>query len=71
MSVTTTDGARAEIKAALAAAELPASDEEIAALAVSHAQFRAGVEVLHAVPEARYVDPAVRFRAEARLVDWG
>lgn len=62
--------AQAEIRAAFAAAGLPASDTEITFLATGHARFRAAVEALYAVPQARYVDPALRFRAEARVVDW-
>lgn len=60
----------AEVTMLLAAANLPASEEEIVVLAKEYAGQRAATDALYAVPEARYTDPALRFRAEAFLTDW-
>lgn len=46
-------------------AGIPASDAEVDALATAHPTFRAGVDALYAPTEVRYLDPALRFRAEA------
>jgi hypothetical protein len=58
------------VKTLLAAAKLPASEAEIEAYAAGYAAQRAAVDALYEVPEARYVDPALRFRAAARIEDW-
>ncbi|WP_024802587.1 hypothetical protein [Nocardia sp. BMG51109] len=58
------------VKTLLDLASLPASETEIAAYASGFAIQRAEVDALYAVPEARYVDPALRFRAEGRITDW-
>lgn len=60
----------AEVVSALARAGLPASDDEIAKLVVGHHMQRLGIEMLYAIPEARYVDSGLRFQAGARIVDW-
>jgi hypothetical protein len=65
-----TDGTIALVRTMLAMAALPASDDEITAYAVAYPAHRAGVEALYAVPAARYVDPALRFQAAARIDDW-
>lgn len=54
----------------LTAAGLTVPEDEIALIAAGYDLQRAGVDALYAVPEARYVDPALRFRADARIVDW-
>ncbi|MEV1172661.1 hypothetical protein [Nonomuraea sp. NPDC049784] len=54
----------------LTAAGLTVPEDEIALIAAGYELQRAGVDALYAVPEARYVDPALRFRADARIVDW-
>jgi hypothetical protein len=54
----------------LDAARLPASEGERAAQADGYADQRAAVDALYDVPEARYVDPALRFQAYARIEDW-
>jgi hypothetical protein len=46
-------------------AGIPASDPEIEAYAAAHPVVRAGVEALYAPAEVRYLDPALRFRADA------
>jgi hypothetical protein len=60
------------VRTMLAAARLPASEPEIAALTAGYPAMLAGVEALYAPPEVRYLDPALRFRADAvaRVVDW-
>lgn len=54
----------------LAAARLPATEAELAAYLRTYEANRAAVDALYAVPAARYVDPALRFRAGARITDW-
>jgi len=58
------------VKTLLDQAALPASEDEIAAYAAGFAAQRAAVDALYGVPEARYADPALRFRAGARITDW-
>jgi hypothetical protein len=58
------------VKTLLDQATLPASEDEIAAYAAGFAAQRAAVDALYGVPEARYADPALRFRAGARIIDW-
>jgi hypothetical protein len=57
-------------KTLLAAAQLPASEAESTAYAAGYETQRAAVDALYDVPAARYVDPALRFRAAARIEDW-
>ncbi|WP_020498695.1 hypothetical protein [Sciscionella marina] len=58
------------IKTLLAAARLTASDPELDAYATRYTPQRLSVDALYTVPEARYADPALRFRAHARTQDW-
>jgi hypothetical protein len=60
----------AEVGLMMSRAALPLSASELAELAASYPLQQAGVEALYAVPEARYADPALRFRADARMADW-
>ena len=60
----------AEVRMLLDAAGLPASDEEVAALAAHYPALREATDALYAPPEVRYADPALRFRADAQIVDW-
>jgi hypothetical protein len=59
-----------EIGMALARGGLPVSGPEIAKLVAGYHLQNVGVEMLYAVPEARYADPGLRFQAGARIVDW-
>jgi hypothetical protein len=59
-----------EIGMALARGGLPVSRHEIAKLVAGYHAQNIGVEMLYAVPGARYADPALRFHAGARIVDW-
>lgn len=54
----------------LSAAKLPASEAETAAYVSGYETQRAAVDALYDVPAARYVDPALRFRAGARITSW-
>lgn len=65
-----TEDSREVLKTLLAAAQLPASDAEIDGYAAGYGAQRAAVDALYAVPEARYVEPALRFRAADRIEDW-
>jgi hypothetical protein len=58
------------LKNLLAAAGLPASEAETAGYAQAYEAQRAAVDALYDVPVARYVDPALRFRAGARIEEW-
>lgn len=58
------------MKTLLDAAQLPASESEIASYAAGFAAQRAAVDALYAIPEARYAVPALHFRATTRIVDW-
>ena len=59
------------VRALLAAARLTPSEPEIAAIVAGYPLFRAAVDALHLVPEARYADPALRFRAaDTDRADW-
>jgi hypothetical protein len=60
----------AEVGLLMSRAALPLSALELAELAAAYPLQQAGVEALYAVPEARYADPALRFRADARMADW-
>jgi hypothetical protein len=59
-----------ELRMLLDAAGLPASDDEIAALAAQYPAMRAATDALYAPAVVRYADPALRFRADARITDW-
>ncbi|HEX4248107.1 MAG TPA: hypothetical protein VH008_09570 [Pseudonocardia sp.] len=60
----------AEVRMLLAAAGLPASDAEVAALAAHYPALREATDALYAPAAVRYADPALRFRADAQIVDW-
>ncbi|HWD06930.1 MAG TPA: hypothetical protein VG674_31265 [Amycolatopsis sp.] len=62
--------ATATVRRMLDAAGLPASEGELARYAAAYPAQRSGLDALYAVPAARYVDPALRFRAEAAVEDW-
>ena len=51
-------------------AGLPASDAEVAALAAHYPALREATDALYAPAAVRYADPALRFRADAAIVDW-
>ncbi|HZZ45566.1 MAG TPA: hypothetical protein VFE65_01630 [Pseudonocardia sp.] len=59
-----------EVRMLLDAAGLPASDDEVAALAAHYPAIRAAADALYTPPAVRYVDPALRFRADASITDW-
>jgi hypothetical protein len=55
----------------LTAAGLTPGEDEVAALCDGYPAFRASVDVLYDVAEARYADPALRFRAaDTARADW-
>ncbi|GAA2146868.1 hypothetical protein [Actinomadura napierensis] len=56
----------AEVGLLLSRARLPLSAVELAELAASYPLQQAGIEALYAVPEARCVEPTLRFRADGR-----
>lgn len=60
----------APIRTLLAAARLPASEPEVTAFAADYAIQRIQVDALYEVEAARDIDPALRFRASARILPW-
>jgi hypothetical protein len=58
------------VRLALRASALPATEQEIRMLATGYPHQRAAVDALYDAPGVRYVDPALRFRAQARITDW-
>lgn len=59
------------VRGMLAAAGLSPSEDEVAALCDGYPAFRASVDALYDVADARYADPALRFRAaDTARVDW-
>lgn len=60
----------AEVAGMLARCGLPAPPYEVAYLAAEYPYLKAGIDMLYAVEEARHADPALRFRAGARLASW-
>jgi hypothetical protein len=65
-----TDDSVTTMRTLLTAAGLKPTEPEIVAYAAAYPDQRAAADALYAVPAARYVDPALRFRAESRLTDW-
>ncbi|WP_261540346.1 hypothetical protein [Burkholderia multivorans] len=55
----------ATVRVLFSAAGLPASEAEIAGIALGYAGLRAGINALYALPSVRYADPALRFRPDA------
>ena len=63
--------AETAVWAMLAAAGLSPSAEEVAQLTAGYPALRAMADALYQVPEARYTDPALRFRAaDTARADW-
>jgi hypothetical protein len=60
----------AEVGVLLARAGLPATGPEVTVLATGYTIQQAGIEALYQLPDARHVDPALRFHAGARLTEW-
>jgi hypothetical protein len=64
-------GWETSVRAMLAAAGVVPSEDEVAALCTGYPAYRASVDALYDVAEARYADPALRFRAASTAqVDW-
>jgi hypothetical protein len=59
------------VRTMLGEAGLPASEEEIEGLVTSYPEFKAGVESLYGVTDARYESPAVKFDPDPTFSDWG
>jgi hypothetical protein len=58
------------IRLALQERGVPVSTEEIEALVAAYPAFKARVEGLYAVTEARYELPAVSFASQTSGVEW-
>jgi citrate lyase beta subunit len=64
------DAIETTVRSLLAAAKLAPSEEEIAGLVSGYEDYRAGIEALYSVPEARYASPALIFNAAPVFADW-
>lgn len=64
------DAVEPTVRALIAGAGLNPSDDELAELIRVYPQFRAALDRLHAVPDARYESPALVFPAVGRYADW-
>jgi hypothetical protein len=59
------------VRTMLGEAGLPVTEEEIAVLVGTYADFKAGVESLYAVRGSRYESPALHFDPRPAFSDWG
>jgi hypothetical protein len=59
------------VRTLLAAAGIPATEEEILTFAEDYPRLRGMVELLHAVSEARYEAPGLLFDPTPTFVEWG
>ncbi|MER5268923.1 amidase [Actinosynnema sp. NPDC002837] len=60
----------AAVRVLFSGATLAPAEGELQAFALGYPDVRTAVAALYAVPEARYADPALRFVAGGRIVDW-
>jgi len=58
------------VRAALAAAGLSPTEEELAGLVAGYPAFRARIDALYAIPETRYASPALVFDPAPVFTDW-
>jgi hypothetical protein len=70
-SDTPTAAAEATVRTLMAVAGLPATEAEILTFAEDYLELRGMVELLYAVPEARYEAPGLRFDPTQIVADWG
>jgi hypothetical protein len=68
---TSTSADEATVRTLLAVAGIPATEEEILAFAQDYPRLRGMVELLHAVPEARYEAPGLLFDPTPTFAEWG
>ncbi|HEY6624897.1 MAG TPA: hypothetical protein VIX85_13735 [Acidimicrobiales bacterium] len=59
------------VRAMLAAAGIPATEEEIITFVEDYPRLRGMVDMLHAVPEARYEAPGLLFDPTPTFAEWG
>jgi hypothetical protein len=68
-ATTTTD--EATVRTLLTAAGISASESEIRSFTEDYPRVRGMVELLHAVPEARYEAPGLLFDPTPTFAEWG
>jgi hypothetical protein len=61
----------ATVRTLLAMVGISASEAEILTFAEDYSEVRGMVELLYAVPEARYEAPGLRFDPAQIVADWG
>lgn len=59
------------VRSALRAAGITPSEEEIEALVAGYGRVRGMVDLLHAVPAARYESPGLHFNPTPVFAEWG
>jgi hypothetical protein len=59
------------VRAQLAAAGIPASEEEIGLMVAGYDRVKGMIELLHAVPAARYELPGLHFDPTPTYAEWG
>jgi hypothetical protein len=55
----------------LATARVPASEEEITLIVSNYKRMKSMIDILYAVPEARYESPGLHFTATPTFAEWG
>jgi hypothetical protein len=60
----------ATVRSALTSFGVSPAEDELASIAHGWDLQRAAIDRLYAAPEARYAEPALRFKADAVAVDW-
>jgi hypothetical protein len=58
-------------RARLASAGVTPSEEEVAYVVAGYPRVRAMIELLHAVPDARYESPGLHFDPTPTFAEWG
>jgi len=61
----------ATVRTLLAAAGIPATEDEILKFTEDYPRLRGMVDLLHAVPEARYEAPGLLFDPTPTFAEWG
>ena len=64
------ENVEATVRTLIAAAGLSPSEKELATLVAAYPDHKTGIESLYAIPEARYVAPALIFSATPVFADW-
>ncbi len=69
-AATPPDGTEATVRGLVAAAGLKPSQHELATLIGAYPEFRARMDAMHALTEARYEVPSLVFDPDPTFIDW-